>query len=101
MIFFTVEPSWYLLLVDYHSQVVEIALLSHLNSVCVIPTMKSVFARHVIPEILISDNSPQYASEKFKKFVQSVDFIQTTSLPKHSAANGTAERAMQSVKIVE
>ena len=97
---FHFESQWYLLLVDYHSRFVEIAPLSHLNSVCVIENMKSVFARHGIPEMLISDNGPQYASEEFKKFVQSYAFIHTTSSPKHSPANGAAERAVQTVKMM-
>ena len=83
---------------DYYSRYIEIARLEELNSRCLIQSMKSVFARHGIPEIMISDNGPQYASEEFKKFTLEYSFKHVTSSPGYAPANGAAERAVQTVK---
>lgn len=95
---FFLKKEWYVLLVDYYSRYIEIARLEELNSRCLIQSMKSVFARHGIPEIMISDNGPQYASEEFKKFTLEYSFKHVTSSPGYAPANGAAERAVQTVK---
>ena len=52
----------YLLVVDYYSRFIEIAKLSTTTSSDVIRHLKSIFAHHGIPEVVISDNGPQYSS---------------------------------------
>ena len=51
----------YLLTVDYFSKFPEITRLSDTTSHGVITGLKSVFARHGIPDVVISDNGLQYA----------------------------------------
>ena len=63
-----------------------------------ITCIKSIFARHGIPEKVMSDNSPQYASEMFKKFAAEYGFEHVTSSPRCPQSNGTAEHAMKTVK---
>ena len=65
---FEIKGQKYLLVVDYYSRYIEIAKLFGTGSASVINHLKSIFARHGIPEILISDNGPQYAAESFKNF---------------------------------
>ena len=43
---------------------------------------KSIFARHGIPQEVVSDNGPQYSSLEFLQFVDSYGFKYTTSSPK-------------------
>lgn len=50
---FTLEGKTYLLVVDYFSRFVEIALLCHTRSTDVITHLKSMFARHGIPETMM------------------------------------------------
>ena len=58
----------YLLLVDYYSRYIEIALLNSQTAAEVIAHMKSIFVRHGILELVVSDNGPQYSCEAFSEF---------------------------------
>lgn len=89
----------YVLVVDYYSRYVEVTTLSkNKTSDTVITSLKSTFARHSIPEKIISDNGPQYASEKFKSFAAAYGFEHVMSSPRYPQSNGTAERAVKTVK---
>ncbi|GFN76539.1 Pol polyprotein [Plakobranchus ocellatus] len=65
---FDLHGKTYLLLVDYHSRWPEIRLLDRLSSAAIIARLKSIFATHGIPDVLVSDNGPQFASAEFRKF---------------------------------
>ena len=68
------------------------------DSRTVIEKLKMQFSRHGIPEIVISDNGPQYASAEFAKFASDWDFQHITSSPRNPQSNGKVESA---VKICE
>ena len=53
------------------------------------------FARHGIPERLISDNGPQFSCRHFKQFARLWQFEHMTSSPCHPASNGKAESAVK------
>ena len=55
----------YILMVDYFSRYPEVGKLSTTTSAAVIATMKGVFARYGIPEVVRSDNGTQYSSHEF------------------------------------
>ncbi|UYV72544.1 hypothetical protein LAZ67_9003635 [Cordylochernes scorpioides] len=62
---------------------------------------KAIFARHGIPDIVISDNGPQFrpsTTSAFTKFASEVGFRHITSSPKHPQSNGQAEAAVKIVK---
>ena len=88
----------YLLIVDYYSRFIEVARLEQLTSEEVIRHCKSIFARHGIPEQVISDNGPQFAADEFKQFAESYGFEHSTSSPYYPQGNEEAERAMKTVK---
>lgn len=60
--------------------------------------MKVIFSRHGIPEKVVSDNGPNYASREFAKFAKEWDFMHTTSSPYHPESNGLAEKMVQTAK---
>ena len=88
----------YLLVVDYYSRFIEIAKLTSTTAVGVISHLKSIFAHHGIPEVVVSDNGPQYSSAVFEKFSKEYEFDHVTSSPKYPQANGEAERVVKTTK---
>ena len=85
----------YLLIVDYYWRFVETWGTS---AETVISHTKSIFARHGIPEVVISDNGPQFSSEAYKHFAEDYQFKHVTSSPYYPRSNGEAERAVGTVK---
>lgn len=92
------KQSTYLLVVDYYSRYIEIALLKGTTTSDIVTHMKSIFARHGIPETVISDNGPQYASREFAEFAKTYEFKHCTSSPYFPQGNGEAERAVGTIK---
>lgn len=88
----------YLLVVDYVSRYVEIALLTPTRSDDVIHHLKSNFTRHRICETRVTDNWPQFSGAAFAEFAESYGFQHVTSSPKYPQGNAEAERAVQTVK---
>ena len=95
---FKLQGKHYLLLVDYFSCYVDIVKLTSTTSSAVISAIKSIFSRHGIPELLISDNGPQYVSKEFEEFAEKYNFKHTTSSTHFPQSNGQAERTVQTVK---
>ena len=92
------KKSTYLLIIDYYSRYVEMAKLSTSTSNDVVTHLKSIFARHGIPQTVMSDNGQQYAAETFARFAQQYGFTNITSSPKYPQSNGAIERAVKTVK---
>ncbi|UYV73621.1 K02A2.6-like [Cordylochernes scorpioides] len=98
---FHYEGSEYLVVVDYFSRFIEVVRLTKLSSEAVVDHCKAIFARHGIPDIVISDNGPQFrpsTTSAFTKFASEVGFRHITSSPKHPQSNGQAEAAVKIVK---
>ena len=88
----------YLLIVDYYSRYIEISRLDRTTADEVISRTKSIFARHGIPEIVVSDNGPQFSATHYSNFAQSYGFDHITSSPYFPQSNGEAERAVGTIK---
>ncbi|PFX21652.1 Transposon Ty3-I Gag-Pol polyprotein [Stylophora pistillata] len=83
--------------VDYFSRYCEIGVLRKATFQEVINHLKAIFARHGIPETVISDNGPQYSAE-FTKFAEKWGYTHITSSPKYPQSNGEAESMVQTTK---
>ena len=92
------DKHMYVLIVDYYSRFIEIARLSGESAPEVINKTKSIFARHGIPETVISDNGPQFTSEAYETFAKQYEFEHKTSSPYYPQSNGEAERAVKTIK---
>ena len=95
---FELEGKSYLVTSDYFSDFFELDHLRSTSSVYVIKKLKAHFARHGIPEQLVTDNGPQFTSRDFLKFSKEWDFDHRTSSPRHSQSNGKAESAVKEAK---
>ena len=51
-----------------------------------------------LPELLVSDNGPQFTAEEFGTFLAANGVKHSRSAPYHPATNGLAERFVQSLK---
>ena len=95
---FSISGRSYLVTVDYFSLFFEVDYLTDTLSRTVITKLKHHFARHGIPDVLISDGGPQFSSEGFRIFSNSWGFKHTQSSPGNSQANGAAEAAVKTAK---
>lgn len=95
---FELNKDHYLLLVDYLSRYPEVIKLSTTTSAAVVNMMKSIFAHHGIPEVVRSDNGPQFSAEEFAKFTNGFGFLHVTSSPQYPQSNRQVERMVQTVK---
>ena len=95
---FELNGKSYLVTVDYFSDFFELDHLRSTSSVYVIKKLKGHFARHGIPEQLVTDNGPQFVSRHFLKFSKECDSEHRTSSPHHSQPNGKAESAVKQAK---
>ena len=59
---FELKSKSYLSLVDYFSRYIEVVKLISTTTNSVVAAMKPLLARYGIPDVIISDKSPQYSS---------------------------------------
>ena len=83
---------------DYFSNYLEVESLKTVTSRAVIRQLTAMFARHGIPDVVVSDNGPQFASAEFASFAKRWRFEHVTSSPRYAQSNGKAENAVQTVK---
>lgn len=92
------EGRTLLVVSDYYSNFIEVENLNKATSNTVSKALKTMFARYGVPDILVSDNGPQFASEEFATFARKWGFEHVTSSPHYPQSNGKAENAVKTVK---
>ena len=80
---FEFEKKKYLVLSDYYSNFFEMTKLTSMNAENVISICKSRFARHGVPDVLVSDCGTQFTSSLFKDFSLTWNFEHAMSSPHH------------------
>lgn len=78
---------------DYYSRFPEVISLSSATFTAVINAVKSCLVRHGIPDVVRTDNGPQFASAEFTSFANR----HKTSNPRYPQSNGEAERIVRTV----
>ena len=80
--YFQHDGKCYLLVVDYYSWDIEIyKATKSVTSADTILKMKNAFSHHGIPDILISDNGPQFDLAEFRRFADVWGFEHAKSSP--------------------
>lgn len=95
---FTINGRDYMVTSDYYSRWIEVDHLKSTTAAEVITKLKSHFAREGIPQVIRSDNGPQFKAAEFQQFAKKWDFQHTTSSPNWPQANGHAEKAVDIAK---
>ncbi len=88
----------YIVIVDSYSGWFEMNSLKDLKAETIITKLKRSFATHGVPQLLISDNGGQYASQQFEQFSKDWNFKHVTSSPEYAQSNGLAENAVKQAK---
>ena len=96
---YELKGQTYLIVVDYYSKYPEIINLhNNLTTKNIINKLKSIFARHGIPKVVMSDSAKQFLSNEFIGFSKNWNFTSVTSSPHHQQSNGLVERNIQTIK---
>ena len=88
----------FLLVVDTKSKWIEVFPVSSTTASATIRALRFLFATHGLPEVIVSDNGPQFVSQEMKEFLKSNGIRQCLSSPYHPASNREAERAVRTFK---
>ncbi|XP_048236983.1 uncharacterized protein K02A2.6-like [Haliotis rufescens] len=95
---FEFDQKDFLITVDYNSDFFEVDRLHSKKAPEINKKLKSHLARHGIPNQIISDNSPPFNSEAFRKFSDNYEFEHVTSSPRYPHSNGKVESAVKIAK---
>ena len=93
-----VKGKMLLVLVDAYSKWLEVRAVSSATAAATIAELRSIFATHGLPEILVTDNGTCFTSAEFQDFTQGNGIRHIKTSPYHPASNGLAERSVQTLK---
>ncbi|XP_026536196.1 uncharacterized protein K02A2.6-like, partial [Notechis scutatus] len=88
----------FLITVDAYSNWLEVSNMRTTTTEAVTKELSKLFATHGLPDVLVSNNGPQFTSLEFKKFLVEWGIRHALTAPAHPAANGRAERMVQFTK---
>ena len=88
---FTLGNTDYVVLVGSYSDFLKVGKLKGTTSSAIIEFLKEEFSRHGIPDVLVSDNGPQYTSREFTDFTTEWEIKHVTSSPYHARYNRKSE----------
>ena len=89
-----------LVVCGYYSNFIEVARLNTVTTRSVLRELLSMFARFGLPDVLVSDNGPQFASAEFAVFVKQKGITHVTSSPHYAQSKGKAENAVKTLKLL-
>ena len=97
---FTLEGINHLVVGDFYLKMIFVQRIppDQSNANKLVSLLKEMFSEHGIPEVLCSDNGPQYASAQFTNFCMSWGITHETSSLHYPQSNGFAEACIKSVK---
>ena len=95
---FFLDGKEYLITIDYRRNFWEADRLLDSNASTVILELKSHYARHGIPDQVMSNNGPQFVSTEFATFAKTWEFDHLPSSPGNSNAKGKAESGVKTAK---
>ena len=88
----------FLVIVDTHSKWVDKYIVNQATSKATINKLRTSFATHGLPRVIVTDNGSNFTSTEFEDFLTQNSIKHIKSAPLHPSSNGLAERAVQSFK---
>ena len=89
----------FLVVVDAYSKFPGMIKMSSTTSQETIQALREIFSRYDLPEILVSDNGPQFVSGEFENFCRQNGILHRTSAAYKPSTNGQVERVVQILKV--
>ena len=93
-----IQGKMLLVAVDAHSKWIEVSVVNSVTSAITIQKLRSMFATHGLPRVVVSDNGSVFTSNEFQEFITKNGVHHIRIAPYHPASNGLAERAVQTLK---
>ena len=81
----------FLVMIDSHSKWLKVRHMSSTTTAHTVGERRLIFAQHSLPEEVVSDNGPQFPSNKFAEFTSKNRIKHTLVPPYHPQSNGAAE----------
>ena len=96
---FEFEGHQWLIIADYYTKYPIIRQLPNPSpSSVVVNATKQIFAEFGIPDRIVSDNGPHFASEAYREFARMWQFDHITTSPRWPQGNGFIERQVRTIK---
>ena len=76
----------FLIVIDAHSKWLDIHCVNNATTEITIAKLRSTFATHGLPEVIVSDNGAVFTSQEFKIFTQRNGIRHVTSAPYHPSS---------------
>ena len=92
------NSQMFLLVVDAKSKRIEVIPVPSTTASAIIRAPRFLFATHSLPEVIVSDNGPQFVAQEIKDFQKSNGIRHCLSSPYYPASNGEVERAERTFK---
>ena len=87
----------FLITVDAHSSVwIDAQIVCNSTSYMTIARLRTLFATHGIPEMVVTDNGTPFTSAEFSEFTRKNGIRHVQVSPYHPSSNGLAKRALKS-----
>ncbi len=90
--------NMWLIVVDALSCWPEVKKMTSTTSQKTIEVLSNIFETHGLPDKIVTDNGPQFASADFEKFCSDRGVEHALTPPYHPQSNGLAERFVQTFK---
>ncbi|XP_061715536.1 uncharacterized protein K02A2.6-like [Cydia pomonella] len=92
------EGTYWLVLSDALSKWIEIKPMKNITTSKLCTVLDDIFCTFGLPEIIVSDNGPQFTSSEFKQYCKNQGILHIRSSPYHPRTNGLAERLVRTFK---
>ena len=93
-----ISGTTYLVVVDAYSKFPEVVKMTSTTSTATVNALRDIFSRYGLPEIMVSDNGPQFIASEFQQFCHKNGIMHRTSAAYKPSTNDQVERVVQILK---